>query len=174
MYFPVVKKKTGKDCVAAALKSCGSVCVCLPRVPQMMMTLTLQPLPWKGLQPWAGVCVCSYNSHGTTIEHSSHWTLSAFSSAVDPTGWKLFDSCVELLKSRIASNDLDKDVCDKLAQSDNLLMAFKQVLELFCWLPLVIPPHTLLYNWGTKPAQVNTFYTFVYNSRLDICIFSFN
>lgn len=32
------------------------------------------------------------------------------SSAKDPTAWKLFDSCLELLKSRMESRELDKEV----------------------------------------------------------------
>lgn len=36
------------------------------------------------------------------------WLLS---SAKDPTSWKLFDSCLELMKSRMESRELDKEVC---------------------------------------------------------------
>ncbi|KAF1384988.1 hypothetical protein PFLUV_G00125940 [Perca fluviatilis] len=36
--------------------------------------------------------------------------IAALSSAKDPTGWKLFDSCLELLKSRMESRELDKEL----------------------------------------------------------------
>ncbi|CAK6964961.1 cohesin subunit SA-2 [Scomber scombrus] len=36
--------------------------------------------------------------------------IAALSSAKDPTGWKLFDSCLELLKSRVESRDLEKEL----------------------------------------------------------------
>ncbi|XP_068182509.1 cohesin subunit SA-3-like [Antennarius striatus] len=36
--------------------------------------------------------------------------ISALGSAIDPTGLKLFDSCVELLKSRLESRELDKEL----------------------------------------------------------------
>ncbi|XP_074529935.1 cohesin subunit SA-1 [Halichoeres trimaculatus] len=36
--------------------------------------------------------------------------IAALSSAKDMTGWKLFDSCLELLKSRIESQELDKEL----------------------------------------------------------------
>ncbi|XP_039871877.1 cohesin subunit SA-1 isoform X3 [Simochromis diagramma] len=36
--------------------------------------------------------------------------IAALSSAKDPTAWKLFDSCLELLKSRMESRELDKEL----------------------------------------------------------------
>ncbi|XP_070769672.1 cohesin subunit SA-1-like [Enoplosus armatus] len=36
--------------------------------------------------------------------------IAALSSAKDPTGWKLFDSCLKLLKSRMESRELDKEL----------------------------------------------------------------
>ncbi|CAJ1058981.1 cohesin subunit SA-1 [Xyrichtys novacula] len=36
--------------------------------------------------------------------------IAALSSGKDVTGWKLFDSCLELLKSRIESGELDKEL----------------------------------------------------------------
>ncbi|KAL7394810.1 hypothetical protein ABVT39_004701 [Epinephelus coioides] len=36
--------------------------------------------------------------------------IAALSSAKDPTSWKLFDSCVELLKSRMESREVDKEL----------------------------------------------------------------
>ncbi|XP_029918342.1 cohesin subunit SA-1 isoform X2 [Myripristis murdjan] len=36
--------------------------------------------------------------------------IAAFSSAMDLTGWKLFDPCFQLLKSRVESKDLDKEL----------------------------------------------------------------
>ncbi|XP_044218839.1 cohesin subunit SA-1 [Thunnus albacares] len=36
--------------------------------------------------------------------------IAALSSAKDPTGWKLFDSCLELLKNKMESRDLDKEL----------------------------------------------------------------
>ncbi|XP_037315563.2 cohesin subunit SA-1 [Pungitius pungitius] len=36
--------------------------------------------------------------------------IAALSSAKDPTSWKLFDSCLELLKSRMESRELDKEL----------------------------------------------------------------
>ncbi|XP_054453619.1 cohesin subunit SA-1 [Anoplopoma fimbria] len=36
--------------------------------------------------------------------------IAALSSAKDPTGWKLFDSCLELLKSGMESRELDKEL----------------------------------------------------------------
>ncbi|XP_071314512.1 cohesin subunit SA-2-like isoform X2 [Trachinotus anak] len=36
--------------------------------------------------------------------------IAALSSAKDPTGWKLFGSCLELLKSRMESRELDKEL----------------------------------------------------------------
>ncbi|XP_039975563.1 cohesin subunit SA-1 [Xiphias gladius] len=36
--------------------------------------------------------------------------IAALSGAKDPTGWKLFDSCLELLKSRMESRELDKEL----------------------------------------------------------------
>ncbi|XP_070693242.1 cohesin subunit SA-1-like [Pempheris klunzingeri] len=36
--------------------------------------------------------------------------IAALSSAKDTTGWKLFDSCLELLKSRMESRELDKEL----------------------------------------------------------------
>lgn len=39
-------------------------------------------------------------------------------SAKDPTGWMLFDCCLELLKSRMESRELNKEVSDKCAQFD--------------------------------------------------------
>ncbi|XP_022615887.1 cohesin subunit SA-2-like [Seriola dumerili] len=36
--------------------------------------------------------------------------IAALSSAKDLTGWKLFDSCLELLKSRMESRELDKEL----------------------------------------------------------------
>ncbi|XP_047209930.1 cohesin subunit SA-2 isoform X3 [Girardinichthys multiradiatus] len=36
--------------------------------------------------------------------------IAALSSAKDPTGWQLFDSCLELLKSRIESLDFDTEL----------------------------------------------------------------
>lgn len=35
------------------------------------------------------------------------------SSAKDPTGWKLFDSCVKLLQSMLESRELNTEVCDQ-------------------------------------------------------------
>lgn len=40
--------------------------------------------------------------------------MCSLSSAKDLTGWKLFDPCVELLKSRLESRELDKEVWDEL------------------------------------------------------------
>ncbi|XP_060935180.1 cohesin subunit SA-1 [Limanda limanda] len=36
--------------------------------------------------------------------------IAALCGAKDPTGWKLFDPCVELLKSRLESGELDKEL----------------------------------------------------------------
>ncbi|XP_076595594.1 cohesin subunit SA-2 [Chaetodon auriga] len=36
--------------------------------------------------------------------------IAALSSAMDPTGWKLFDSCLELLKRRMESRELDEEL----------------------------------------------------------------
>ncbi|KAM9376194.1 cohesin subunit SA-2 [Pholidichthys leucotaenia] len=36
--------------------------------------------------------------------------IAALSSAKDPTGWKLFDSCLELLKSQMESRELNKEL----------------------------------------------------------------
>ncbi|XP_068571632.1 cohesin subunit SA-1-like isoform X2 [Cebidichthys violaceus] len=36
--------------------------------------------------------------------------IAALSSAKDPTGWKLFDSCLELLKSRMESREFDNEL----------------------------------------------------------------
>ncbi|XP_051277154.1 cohesin subunit SA-2 isoform X1 [Dicentrarchus labrax] len=36
--------------------------------------------------------------------------VAVFSSARDPTGWKLFDSCLELLKSRMESRELNEEL----------------------------------------------------------------
>ncbi|XP_034399362.1 cohesin subunit SA-1 [Cyclopterus lumpus] len=36
--------------------------------------------------------------------------IAALSSAKDPTGWKLFDSCLELLKSKMESREFDKEL----------------------------------------------------------------
>ncbi|KAM8909968.1 cohesin subunit SA-1 isoform 3-T7 [Spinachia spinachia] len=36
--------------------------------------------------------------------------IAALSCAMDPTGWKLFDSCLELLKSRMESREFDKEL----------------------------------------------------------------
>ncbi|KAM9740869.1 cohesin subunit SA-1 [Menidia menidia] len=36
--------------------------------------------------------------------------IAALSSATDPTGWKLFDSCLQLLKSRVESQELDTEL----------------------------------------------------------------
>ncbi|XP_076732055.1 cohesin subunit SA-1 isoform X3 [Maylandia zebra] len=38
--------------------------------------------------------------------------IAALSSAKDPTAWKLFDSCLELLKSRMESRELDKELIE--------------------------------------------------------------
>ncbi|XP_068448835.1 cohesin subunit SA-1-like isoform X2 [Clinocottus analis] len=36
--------------------------------------------------------------------------IAALSSAMDPTGWKLFDCCLELLKSKMESREFDKEL----------------------------------------------------------------
>lgn len=40
------------------------------------------------------------------------------SSAKDPTRLKLFDSCLEVLKSRMESRELEKEVCDDVIHLD--------------------------------------------------------
>ena len=56
----------------------------------------------------AGVQVISYTEVCVCI------FVYLLCSAKDMTAWKLFDPCLELLKSRIESRDLDKEVCDRV------------------------------------------------------------
>lgn len=46
------------------------------------------------------------------IDKRCVFCLCLLFSAKDPTGWNLFDSCLQLLKSRMESRELDKEVCD--------------------------------------------------------------
>lgn len=64
--------------------------------------------------------MCSYDAYGSRstdcLLHRSvrlcRCSCSCSFSAKDPTAWKLFDSCLELLKSKMESREFDKEVCD--------------------------------------------------------------
>lgn len=61
------------------------------------------------------VCVVMMNIAVVQTISYTEVCVSVLSSAQDPTGWKLFDSCLKLLKSRIESRELDKEVDDNLS-----------------------------------------------------------
>lgn len=90
----------------------------------------LMSIAYSWIKPkWYCVTFCDIGKYHIAVQRISiiscwkRWFTSwvemqtvfcVISSAKDSTGWRLFYSCMELLKSRMESRDLDKEVCDKV------------------------------------------------------------
>lgn len=59
--------------------------------------------------------------------------VCVISSAKDPTVWKLFDSCLELLKSTMESGELDKEVCSSVSYLRGRIVNIMNIAALFLW-----------------------------------------